>query len=207
MKTLKKRHGKSRTRTYRIWTAIKQRCHNPKSDAFRYYGGRGIKVCPEWKQSFAEFLKDMGECPSPGHSIERIKNHLGYAPGNCRWAVRGEQMRNTRRNRWYTYNGKTMVMEDWAVELGIKSHTLLWRIRNWGVEKSLSTVGPKKKTDPKTGHRMLTLGNETKSLSDWARGIGISKQLLRQRISRWGLETALTSLPPTKDKSDTPSPL
>lgn len=80
---------------YRAWCDMKQRCYNPKNWAYKYYGGRGIKVCEEWKNSFLTFAKDMGEHPE-GMSLDRIDNDGDYCKSNCRWATKKEQMNNKR---------------------------------------------------------------------------------------------------------------
>jgi hypothetical protein len=93
-------HGMSESITYRSWKAMIQRCHNPNAQHYAYYGGRGITVCDRWRLSFADFLADMGERPSLLQSIDRYPdNDGGYEPGNCRWATRTQQQRNTRRSK------------------------------------------------------------------------------------------------------------
>jgi len=87
-------HGKSETVAYRIWSSMISRC-NPSGA----YGKRGIRVCDRWRGSFEAFLADMGERPSPRHSIDRIDNSRGYEPGNCRWATTYQQAQNTSRTR------------------------------------------------------------------------------------------------------------
>ena len=122
-----KTHGLSRTRLYKQWTAMKQRCENPKDRGFQLYGGRGIAVCKEWSESFEAFAKYVGEKPE-GMSLDRIDNNRGYEPGNVRWASCSQQLANTRRTVTLTYRGETMCLRDWSNRLGIAYMTLFQRI-------------------------------------------------------------------------------
>jgi len=84
------------TPEYRAWVSLKTRCKYAHRKDFKWYGARGITVCPEWQNDFAAFLKEIGPRPSPKHSVDRINNDTGYEPGNVRWATALEQRHNTR---------------------------------------------------------------------------------------------------------------
>ena len=90
------KHGMFGTRIYRVWSEMVQRCTNPNNQHWGHYGGRGITVCDEWRD-FGTFYRDVGDRPTPGHSLDRIDNDAGYGPSNCRWATKSEQNVNRRK--------------------------------------------------------------------------------------------------------------
>ena len=132
-------HGKSQSKEYGIWNAMKNRCYNNRVDRYQKYGGRGIAVCDRWLESFENFYADMGPRPTPKHSIDRINNDGNYEPGNCRWATDSEQRRNKTSTVHVTVNGTTKTIAEWAVHHGIKAGTIRERIkRGWSMETALS---------------------------------------------------------------------
>ena len=121
-------HQMSRTREYKVWSSMKDRCCNSANKSFHNYGGRGITVCERWLSGFDAFFADMGPRPSARHSIDRWPDVNGnYEPGNCRWATSHEQMNNLRQNKNVTFKGRTESLSTWSRETGIPRSTLASR--------------------------------------------------------------------------------
>ena len=116
-------HGMYRTRTYNSWVQMRRRCSDPNHQNYKWYGARGIMYDPRW-DDFREFLKDMGECPSPEHRIDRKDPEGHYTKDNCQWSVlEGTKRRNTP----ITKNG--MPLKEYAASIGLKYHTAYARWR------------------------------------------------------------------------------
>jgi len=94
---LREHHGKTYTKEYNAYCTMKSRCTNPNVKQYKDYGGRGIKVCVSWSNSFQKFLDDMGPKPTPKHTLDRIDNDGDYSPENCKWSTYHEQRLNQRR--------------------------------------------------------------------------------------------------------------
>jgi hypothetical protein len=120
------------------------RCNNPNHRHWHRYGGRGISVCGRWRNSFQDFIADMGPRPSLKHSIDRFPNKDGnYEPGNCRWATQTQQMRNASINRMIVYQGETLCLAEWAERLGMNKMTLQGRLdTGWSVEEAFTVPVP-----------------------------------------------------------------
>lgn len=127
-------HGLTKTRTYRIWAGMIQRCRS----GHRRYQARGISVSERWL-SFDSFFADMGECP-PRYTIDREKNDRGYEPGNCRWVPHKVNCRNKGNNRRLAYHGEILTIAEWAERTGLARNTISSRLRlGWTTRKVLST--------------------------------------------------------------------
>jgi len=136
------RHGGTTETTkspeYIVWSAMRDRCNNPKNKRFARYGGRGISVCVVW-DDFASFLADMGQRPSADHTIDRIDNDGNYEAGNCRWATRAEQNANQAHTKRLMAFGRTQSVSAWAREIGITRESLRDRLaKGMSVEDALS---------------------------------------------------------------------
>lgn len=136
------RHGMTGTPEHRGWRSMLERCHNPRNPGYKLYGGRGIVVCEEWRDSFINFFSYVGKRPSDKHSIDRIKNDLPYQPGNVKWSVKTEQQNNLRKNVKFTFNGETLGLREWSRRIGIGHNTIANRIRK-GLPPEL-VLSPKK---------------------------------------------------------------
>ncbi len=121
------------------WKNMHDRCTNPKTDAYPWYGGRGIKVCARWN-TFASFLADVGPRPSRDYTLERLNTNGNYEPDNVVWATRMQQGANKRNNRLLTVFGETLHMQEWCRRYGIKQGTLWDRLdRGWDEERAITT--------------------------------------------------------------------
>lgn len=140
-------HGSTRNRKvtpeYEAWRGVITRCEDKNKPQYPDYGGRGITVCDRWRepngQGFINFLDDMGERPSKGHSIDRKDNNGNYEPANCRWATRSEQAQNKRNTRNLEAFGKTQCLSVWAREYGMSAGVLCNRLkRGMSIEEALT---------------------------------------------------------------------
>lgn len=138
-------HGKTGSRLYNVWMAMKARCFNPNVKAYPLYGGRGIRVCEEWTrsfQSFSEWATSHGydETQKRGCcTIDRINVDGDYSPENCRIATQKQQCLNRRSNRRLTFNGETKTISEWSAQYGMSIRTLSDRLSyGWDIERCLT---------------------------------------------------------------------
>ena len=138
-KKIKKIDEKDRP-LYIRWLMIKDRCNNPNSKVYKDYGGRGIKICPEWNNDFSAFKNWAYENGyDESLSIDRIDNNKGYSPENCRWVDSKTQGNNRRTNHCVTIDGVTKTIMQWSEEYGIKYDTIQRRIRDGWSEQDAIT--------------------------------------------------------------------
>jgi len=124
---------------WRTWLRMNKRCRNPADKDYLRWGGRGIRVCERWRNSFENFLADMGKKPSAKHSLDRINNDGDYEPGNCRWATNREQSRNRSNNRYITAFGETLLVVEWAERSNVKLGTIYRRLQyGWSPERAVT---------------------------------------------------------------------
>lgn len=153
-----RKHNMCGTPEYWAWAAIKSRCNNPKTSNYNSYGGRGIRVCKRWLDSFEFFLNDMGLRPSAKHSIDRKNNDGNYTPKNCRWATKKEQANNKSTNRKLSFNNLRMGINEWERHLGFNQGTIKERLhRGWGVKRSLTAKLIKSKRSQLDGNLIRNL--------------------------------------------------
>ena len=126
-------------RLYSIWTGMNKRCNNPNCKDYRWYGGKGVKVCGEWKDylKFREWSLEHGydeNAPKWECTIDRIDNNRGYSPENCQWVSIQKNLNKRGTCLMYSYKGKTQSLADWSRELGINYNALLSRMHRNGFD-------------------------------------------------------------------------
>ena len=179
------KHGGSASRLYAVWSGMKSRCYKTDNKRYASYGGRGIKVCEEWKDSFDTFQKwayengydkdaDVGEC-----TLDRIDVNGNYAPDNCRWVNMKVQNNNRRDNHLITHEGTTHTLSEWGDITGIDNAVLQNRLKSgWTIERAL--------TEPQRHTIYLEYHGIRKRLTEWAKDIGIHRSVLfRRKAKGW----------------------
>lgn len=140
------KHNLSRTRIYRIWAGLFQRCKNKNNPSYKDYGGRGICICEEWNdfENFVEWARQNGY--EKKLTLDRIDVNGNYCPTNCRWATPKEQSNNRRDNHFMEYNGKKYTLTEFARENQIDPSVFSYRYRaGWSIEEAINTpIGGKR---------------------------------------------------------------
>lgn len=134
-------HGMKHSRLYDLWSNMKARCYNPKTDSFEWYGAKGIKVCKEWKHDFLKFYKwAMANGYKENLSIDRLDNTKDYSPENCKWSTMKEQQNNRSNNHIVNFNGATYTLAELADKFKIDYFLLRNRLkRGWTIERAINT--------------------------------------------------------------------
>lgn len=176
-------HGDYKSREYRIWTSMVQRCTNPNDKAFGSYGGRGITICEQWRTSYVAFLRDMGR--SNGRlTIERIDNERGYGPDNCRWATMKEQASNRRPNPTYKLSSEQAdeirklvasgrTHKSIATEFGVSRSHIRWILIGKCHKSKPPTPTSLGVGDEKTSRETMSRYRLSRLLGEMARGLAI----------------------------------
>jgi hypothetical protein len=128
---------------YTAWVNMIDRCYNPDNESYANYGGRGITVCTQWRNSPKTFIADMGSRPSDRHSVDRLDNRDGgeYSPENCKWRTMKEQGRNRRSNHLVEFRDERRCIAEWAEITGLNWSTIFRRLeRGWPPERALTTM-------------------------------------------------------------------
>jgi hypothetical protein len=184
------KHGLSHLPEYKVWNGMITRCQNPNYTEFQNYGGRGIKVCPEWQGSpekFIEWARRNGY--REGLQLDRRDVDGDYEPSNCRFVTPKVNVRNRRCTRRLTAFGENKTLQEWIEDVRcVAPKALQSRLRDgWDIEKAISTpiVSPE---------RMVEAFGETKSILEWSKDPRclVTECSLRERLRKgWDAESAM----------------
>lgn len=142
---------------YVIWSSMKQRCYDKNSEYYKNYGGRGIKVCKEWKNSFASFaayIRTLDNCPSETIlnsrlsgkrlkiSLDRINNNKGYKPNNLKWSSKVEQANNRRNNKMVEYKGNSLTLAQTVRKYSLVPYNVVYKrlLSGWSLHKAMKST-------------------------------------------------------------------
>lgn len=125
------KHGDARTRLYKLWKSMKERCNTPSNSCYKHYGARGIKVCKEWDSYLAFKEWALANGYSEELTIDRIDVDGDYKPANCRWATRKEQANNKTSSHYLTINGERKTIMEWSEISGV-GHSTIWARLKYG---------------------------------------------------------------------------
>lgn len=193
---MKNSHRISETRLYQIYTNMLTRCNNPHNEWFSRYGGRGIKVCSEWENSFQAF-EDWAY--SNGYreylTIDRIDNNKGYEPENCRWCDQSAQMRNTSKTVIVDNGNKRISLYELSEACGIPARVLADRYRRGDRGERLTRPVYAKRQHK---DRLFTINGVSQTAKAWASAIGISESMFYLRVKQYGLTEEV--LKPSRNK-------
>ena len=149
------RHGHYGTRLYNVWHGMKYRCNNEKCGAYKYYGGRGIKVCDEWKDFPSFYDWAMGNGYKEGLSIDRIDVNGDYCPDNCRWATPKEQANNKQDTIRYEYGGEMLTVAQIAKKYDIPDASIRYRLhKGISIDDAIADVSRLKEAGEIGGKRI-----------------------------------------------------
>jgi hypothetical protein len=189
---------------YMAWHSMKERCLNPNTDGYENYGGRGITVCERWldaENGFQNFYDDMGDRPSPKHSLDRFPDKDGhYEPNNCRWATQIQQARNKTTNVVVEYEGERLVIIELANRFGVDPRRLGEQIKIKSPEEAIFFLLHVRKPGRKSGKENVN----SRKIGSFGNGILVKEyipmgEVTKDGFGEWGVRNALKTGKPYKD--------
>lgn len=185
----RKMHGQSETRLYNLWCGIKTRCYNRNDANYANYGGKGVEMCPEWKNDYMAFYDwamangYKPEAPRGECTIDRIDPSGPYSPENCRWATMREQENNKRNNRRITIGDETKTLKQWCSCNSENYGTVLKRIARREKGEIPRTEYLEKSKERKQAIRQAIKENPGMSIRMLANKTGFSKSAIQREKS------------------------
>ena len=181
---------KIRRKLQKVFRSMMYRCYNEDNHVYKYYGGKGIRICDEWTESFDNFYHwTLLNGYREGLSIDRINVNGNYSPENCRWATMKEQARNRTNTVLVEYNGKKMTLREWSEELNISLSTITKRKHNGYSDKEIIEGKPKRK---RGANIYLQYNEESLTIKEWSKKLDIKESTIRTRLDRgWNTEDSL----------------